>query len=86
MQIQQLQVALHTVNIQGVAKNSQYQPWVFFRMILLRQNFATFVNGKIFSAKFSPSKISPPPVDRGCTISNFRGTNVSGLKKRHSGD
>ena len=30
-------------------------------MELLRQNFATFLNGEIFPAKFSPGEIPPPP-------------------------
>ena len=65
MQIQQLQVALHTVNTQAVAKNSQDQPWVFsggncYAKISPGENFATFLNGEIFPAKFSPGEIPPP--------------------------
>ena len=72
MQIEQLQVALHTVNTQAVAKNSQDQPWVFsgwncYAKISPGENFATFLNGEILPAKFSPGEI-PPPLYASCRL------------------
>ena len=67
-------MALHTVNTQAVAKNSQDQPWVVsgwncYAKISPEENFATFLNSGIFPAKFSPGEIPPPPCISQRTIS-----------------